>query len=956
MVRHVLPLLLALALPTHAASPGNPLAPPDPAAVTEARALVAGMVANARGPYSRIAWFCNDGTVHPPRPYACAERGGGRQHAEYSRERMRLAELGWPVGTVFAALDQDALWSPETRHRRLRHLPLERYMEEIDDGWVLRRARDYRGRVQLEDEEQAGRLLLLGLIARKAWVQEEFLLVRELARVIPHGGEGDRTRTVRRLAQEIADADPAFGMLRIEVHSRPSSSSAARVRAWVDARPGLASDLAARARQLADGLDALYGDAGRDARLREATRQLARRAPAIAETLRGAAATEGRARVAHLAEAMEALRGIVDGRVAAADLAAIDLLQDLEAELRVAALQALESPATTRRDLLALALDLLRAAHAGGWVTAGELAMVRADLEPLAGAAAIPAATYAAATRRLAQVPGWATLAVRHTFAEALVAYTALDTRANRFTDDLLRGSLLLPFGELVHRLVADAAHATGLEHRVLGQRATGLLGINPGVARGRLRFVAPGELEAGGRVANDEIVVLPETAAELTPVAGILTLGEGNPLSHVQMLARNLGIPNAALEPGVAQALRAAEGREVLYAVAGDGRVVLAPATATGAPTLAPAFDKVAAPRPDLSVTRPLPLAELHAGLSGRVVGPKAANVGELARLFPGRITASVALPFGSFARHTEAPRARLAEAFRRHRDGGLDRAGLEAELDAVRAAVQATVLEPETRAELDAALDAELGTVPGPGLFVRSDTNVEDLPQFTGAGLNETVPNVVGREAQVAAIARVWASPYSRRAMAWRERVLLRPEEVFTSVLLMRSVPAEKSGVLVTRDLATGGPGMTVSVAWGVGGAVDNESAASLVLRPDGSTYRLAEAKAPYRRVLRAAGGFAWEPAQVGPVLDADEAAALRELAAEVLARYPAVHGPGGIPLPWDIEFAFAEGKAWLLQIRPLVQRGRVEADRLVAELLPPAAPAADVPLDLPLMTGER
>ena len=88
----------------------------------------------------------------------------------------------------------------------------------------------------------------------------------------------------------------------------------------------------------------------------------------------------------------------------------------------------------------------------------------------------------------------------------------------------------------------------------------------------------------------------------------------------------------------------------------------------------------------------------------------------------------------------------------------------------------------------------------------------------------------------------------------MAWRARILNNPQAVFASVLLMKSIPSEKSGVLVTSDLTTGGAGLTVSVAWGVGGAVDNESAASRVLRADGSSLVLAEAKAPYRRVLAA------------------------------------------------------------------------------------------------------
>jgi phosphoenolpyruvate synthase/pyruvate phosphate dikinase len=243
---------------------------------------------------------------------------------------------------------------------------------------------------------------------------------------------------------------------------------------------------------------------------------------------------------------------------------------------------------------------------------------------------------------------------------------------------------------------------------------------------------------------------------------------------------------------------------------------------------------------------------------------------------------------------------------------------------------------------------MEREFGPPGTYGVFVRSDTNAEDLPEFTGAGLNKTVPNVVGLQRQLAAVPEVWSSVYTPRAMAWRARILDNPEAVFASALLMKSVPSEKSGVLVTADLAGGGEGLTVSVSWGVGGAVDNESAASRVLRPDGGSLLLAEAKAPYQRALAPEGGVSWLPAPMGPVLTEAEMAELRRLAAEVVDRYPPARDSAGSVLPWDIEFAFSGGRLWLLQIRPLVQRGRAQADAVVNERVPGARAAGRVPLD--------
>ena len=92
--------------------------------------------------------------------------------------------------------------------------------------------------------------------------------------------------------------------------------------------------------------------------------------------------------------------------------------------------------------------------------------------------------------------------------------------------------------------------------------------------------------------------------------------------------------------------------------------------------------------------------------------------------------------------------------------------------------------------RQQLSRRLMETFGEQGNYAVFVRSDTNVEDLPGFTGAGLNLTVPNVIGFENVLEAIQRVWASPFSERAFAWRQNRMNHPEHVYPSVLLMKSV----------------------------------------------------------------------------------------------------------------------------------------------------------------------
>jgi phosphoenolpyruvate synthase/pyruvate phosphate dikinase len=268
---------------------------------------------------------------------------------------------------------------------------------------------------------------------------------------------------------------------------------------------------------------------------------------------------------------------------------------------------------------------------------------------------------------------------------------------------------------------------------------------------------------------------------------------------------------------------------------------------------------------------------------------------------------------------------------------EGVLDDDALATRLAEIRDLIAGLRISTQRWSELRDSMQAEFGEPGTYGLFVRSDTNVEDLPQFTGAGLSETLPNIVDIERLFTAIPRVWSSVLSPRAIAWRSSLLTNPEEVYASVLLMKSVPSDKSGVMVTTNVAGNEPGLTVSTAWGVGGAVGGEATETIVLLDDGRETLVSEAKSAYQRKLGQAGGIAWSPANDGRVLTAEEKRALRELAREVHERYKPVFDENGVRRPWDIEFGFVGGELTLFQIRPLVERGQQLADRVVRALVP-------------------
>jgi len=80
---------------------------------------------------------------------------------------------------------------------------------------------------------------------------------------------------------------------------------------------------------------------------------------------------------------------------------------------------------------------------------------------------------------------------------------------------------------------------------------------------------------------------------------------------------------------------------------------------------------------------------------------------------------------------------------------------------------AIMKMPLLPAFRADLENSfrqiLGGDIGSIP---VFLRSDTNMEDLKEFTGAGLNLTLFNVLDSEKIVNGIKEVWASPYTERS----------------------------------------------------------------------------------------------------------------------------------------------------------------------------------------------
>ena len=908
------------------------------------RKWIAEMKDDPRGPFSSIKWFCKDGRVLAPQDYACAKKGEGWQHGEWSDRTKQLRSQGYKVANVLAGIDATKAVADPAFPDAYAQLLIEKFLIATDSGWILRKAQFYRGAIQEEDEREAARNLLTAMAAREEWIGYRYPALRAGVRLLPHGADNASAQRVRNMAAGIADRDPAFQRLRVKIHGSPDASDAASVREYASKLADLA--LKQQADALAAEIDRVYappplGD------VLEANAKAFATTPSLQATLRDARdalSKDGGAQNRYLVTAnlLASLRdALPEVSSPAARLRVLDLSLAAEAENFRAAAEVRAAAAQTPRgaDVLLLAAGV-EGAYGTGAINGRERAELRKSFARLA-ADEIPLGDYLRELRYLGLVPGWGTQGLRLHFSEAMEKLGEIEPLAELFIQDQLRGSPLLFYAQVLDDLSRDANRLAGAQHKLFGRDiGAGFNALNPGLARGVLH--ANPDMKRLEDFHPDGIYVLPESVADLPPLAGILTAGAGNPLSHVQLLARNLGIPNVAVDPSLLPALRENDGKRIVLAVSPSGLVQIADdgpqwdavfgkeATLDANVMFEPDLKKL-----DLSVRGFVSLEALRAKDSGRIVGPKAAKLGELKAHFLDRVAPGVGIPFGLYrATVLDRPYRNsgktvyewMVESFRtlEAMPAGSREAAEFAEK--LRAEIYSTILKtdpgPQFRAQLRAAMAKEFGADFRGGVFVRSDTNVEDLPGFTGAGLNLTVFNVVGFDNIVKAISEVWASPYTPRAWAWRQSHMRGPEHVYPAVLLLKTVPSDISGVMITQDVDTGDPGvLSVAVNEGVGGAVEGQAAESVRIdRKSGTARLMATATATRRTVPQSAGGVAKLPVSGSDtLLTPNEFKQLIAFADEIPKEFPQL-GEDGKPVAADVEFAFVNGKLWLLQIRPL------------------------------------
>jgi phosphoglucan, water dikinase len=416
------------------------------------------------------------------------------------------------------------------------------------------------------------------------------------------------------------------------------------------------------------------------------------------------------------------------------------------------------------------------------------------------------------------------------------------------FTEGDLRGSVIFQLSKIAERGVQDLRHALDLPawEPVVPGEATGRVLICKS-----LRDVPPG---------NDALIVVLEGAdgdEEIpTPVSGVVLSHALPHLSHLCVRARQAHVPFALTDDlGQFEAVKRFNGRSVLLRVLPDSVRIREADSESGVRAAAVVTPVV--PEPDVqSAGRIVPVEDAAA----LAVGGKAAAAGrlrQLARESNGLFLAprGVALPFGSL----EVALARDPELTGRYGELSRTAAGKsgpeqQEAIDALSALIADVALPDEWIAQIGGAFDDDVR------LAVRSSANGEDLEQFAGAGLYESLLNV-RRENIPEAIRYVWSSLWTPRAVRTRAQLGIGHDRIRMSVLIQELIDADYSFIMHTTDtVAKSQNWATVELCAGLGETLASAS-------QSGAPYRLRcgrrngevriEACASFSYALRAQAG---------------------------------------------------------------------------------------------------
>jgi rifampicin phosphotransferase len=440
-------------------------------------------------------------------------------------------------------------------------------------------------------------------------------------------------------------------------------------------------------------------------------------------------------------------------------------------------------------------------------------------------------------------------------------------------------------------------------------------LALNTGRAVGRVHIIE--KLDDTVEIGDNEILVLKELPLNLPQVRGIIVAKPSTPLSHVNILAKGWGIPNVYIKD--ADKLFKELDTFVIEFEASLTDYKYKPASLEKIKTEFKSPDQAVAPS-DLTVTKLASLREMRKKDS-IIYGSKSANLGEMinARLPNVVVPEGFTVPFywyDRFMRENEFDRK--IDEFLNDNDFVHNPRIRRKKLEAFRAEIQNGKFDEKLKSEIIEKWKTQLKAE---SVFVRSSSNAEDLPNFSGAGLYSSVANVKTEEKLIEAVKTVWASLWNFDAYEARVRNYVDQHAVYMSALIQTGINMDSGGVMFTKDPfdPENKAAVYIAAVWGHNESVTgNKFVPEQVLYNPKSNAVQVLTVTQQDSVLKFGGD--------GDLIVSDEKPSRRVLTdknvRELVKTAIAIKRIFGLK-EQDIEWGIMDGKIYVLQARPYIEK---------------------------------
>ena len=240
----------------------------------------------------------------------------------------------------------------------------------------------------------------------------------------------------------------------------------------------------------------------------------------------------------------------------------------------------------------------------------------------------------------------------------------------------------------------------------------------------------------------------------------------------------------------------------------------------------------------------------------------------------------------------------------------------------------IQGMIAAEPMPVHLETALTERIPILGGGYFAVRSSAVAEDLPEASFAGQQDSYLNVSPTDV-ASKTALCWASYWNERAMKYRHDSRVPQLETGMAVVVQRMVDSDSSGIMFTRNPLNGSDEIVVESSWGLG-----ESIASGLVTPDRfilhpGDHRLLDSQVSEKCL----GCFRQGAENVWQDLDSEKAniPSLQDDQLMSLASW-AERLEDFFQSPQDVEWAFADGRFFILQSRPITTVAEDDGDDIL------------------------